>query len=293
MRFCNNIQQKGYPYQNKMETTNPKVYTFYGDGSTIIRWLCTSLLFSAIGSDGRSSRAVSPKYPAWPKILTLDIEDKQTFLHTNSFTHRHFYTQMLLHTGVLKQRSFYTHTGAFTHRRFYTQTSLDTGSVTHRHFPTQTFCHTEALIYRHSYTQTRLPTDAFTQRPFTHRGFYTQTLCAETLLHRRLWHTKAWHTDTCTHRCFYTQKVAFTHRHNYTQTLSHTDAFTHSRSDTRAPLLTDSWLALKHTETFTHRRFCIQMPLHAGSFTHRPFYTQTLLLYTKTLLPFLHRRFHT
>ena len=106
--------------QNKMETTNPKVYTFYGDGSTIIRWLCTSLLFSAIGSDGRSSRAVSPKYPALPKILTLDIQDRQTFLHTNSFTHRHFYTQMLLHTEVLKQRSFYTqaplHTDVFTHR---------------------------------------------------------------------------------------------------------------------------------------------------------------------------------
>ena len=111
-----------YIYLKKMETTNPKVYTFYGDGSTIIRWLCTSLLFSAIGSDGRSSRAVSPKYPALPKILTLDIQDRQTFLHTNtnSFTHRHFYTQMLLHTEVFKQRSFYTQaplqTDVFTHR---------------------------------------------------------------------------------------------------------------------------------------------------------------------------------
>ena len=106
------------PCENKMETTNPKVYTFYGDGSTIIRWLCTSLLFSAIGSDGRSSRAVSPKYPALPKILTLDIQDRQTFLHTNSFTHRHFYTQMLLHTEVFKQRSFYTQAplDVFTHR---------------------------------------------------------------------------------------------------------------------------------------------------------------------------------
>ena len=120
-----NLFQKGFKPptsingKNKMETTNPKVYTFYGDGSTIIRWLCTSLLFSAIGSDGRSSRAVSPKYPALPKILTLDIQDRQTFLHTNSFTHRHFYTQMLLHTEVLKQRSFYTqaplHTDVFTH----------------------------------------------------------------------------------------------------------------------------------------------------------------------------------
>ena len=82
------------PPKNKMETTNPKVYTFYGDRSTIIRWLCTSLLFSAIGSDG-CSRAVSPKYFffALPKRLTLEIQDRQTFLHTNSYTHRCFYTQ--------------------------------------------------------------------------------------------------------------------------------------------------------------------------------------------------------
>ena len=119
--------------KNKMETTNPKVYTFYGDGSTII-------IFSAIGSDGRS-RAVSPKYLALPKILTLEIQDRQTFLHTNSVTHRHFYTQMLLHTAVLKQRSFYTqaplHTDVFTHKPLYTQAPSHTDIFTHRRFVTQ------------------------------------------------------------------------------------------------------------------------------------------------------------
>ena len=56
-----------------------------------------------------------------------------------------------------------------------------------------------------------------------------------------------------------TMETRFLHKHFYTQTLLHTDAF-------------------------THRRF-----LHTGSFTHRDFYTQTLL-HTEA---FTHKRFHT
>ena len=45
-------------------------------------------------------------------------------LHTNSFTHKHFYTETLLHTEAFTHRHYYTqtllHTDAFTHRRFYT-----------------------------------------------------------------------------------------------------------------------------------------------------------------------------
>ena len=59
------------------------------------------------------------------------------------------------------------------------------------------------------------------------------------------------HTDTFTHRSFYTQKLlpteAFTHRGFYTQTPLHTDAFTHRRPYIQT---------LLHTDGFTHRRFC-------------------------------------
>ena len=168
-----------------METTNPKVYTFYGDGSTIIRWLCTSLLFSAIGSDGRSSRAVSPKYTALPKLLTLDIQDRQTFLHTNSFTHRHFYTQMFLTQMFLNK-------DPFTHRRLYTQTFLHTDLFRHRLRHTQTFSHTDVLSRRSFDTQTFLYTNSFAQRRFYTKTLYTQ----------RLLHTDALRRDTFTQRGF-------------------------------------------------------------------------------------------
>ena len=49
-----------------------------------------------------------------------------------------------------------------------------------------------------------------------------------------------------------------------------------------------------YTEAFTHRRFYTQTLLHTEPFTHRGFYTQTL--YTQTLLhtePFAHRSFYT
>ena len=68
-------------------------------------------------------------------------------LHTDTFTHRHFYTQTLLTKRLL-------HTGAFTHRSIYTQTLLHTKTFTHSH--------TEA---------------------FTHRGFDTQALYTQTLVH--------------------------------------------------------------------------------------------------------------
>ena len=128
----------------------------------------------------------------------------QMLLHTDAFTHRHFYTKTRLHTEAFTPRSLHTHTrkllhtDAFKHRHFYTQTLLDTNVFTHRRFYTQTRLHGNTLTHIHFYTQTLLHTDAFTQR-----SFYTQKLL---------------HTDT------------FTHRRFYTQTLSHTEAFTHRRS---------------------------------------------------------------
>ena len=170
----------------------------------------------------------------------------------NTFTHRHFYTQKLLHTEAFTHRSFYTEAithKAFTHRSFYIQTLLHTDVFTHRRFYTDTFTH------RHVYTQTLLHTDLFTHRSC----FYTQTL---------------WHTEAFTHRRFYTQALlhtnTFTHRRFYTQTLLHTEASTHKRFYTQTVL---------HTNTFTQKHFYTQTLLHTDGFTHKRFYTQSQIVF--------------
>ena len=56
--------------------------------------------------------------------------------HTDSFTHRHFYTQTPLHIDT------------FTHRLLYTQTLLHTDTFTHRSFYTQKLLHTNTFTYR-------------------------------------------------------------------------------------------------------------------------------------------------
>ena len=74
-------------------------------------------------------------------------------------------------------------------------------------------------------------------------------------------------------RSFYTETLLhtdpFTHRRFYTQTLLHTYVFTHGRFYTQT---------LLHTDAFTHRRFSTQTLLHTDAFTHTRthFYTQTL-----------------
>ena len=91
---------------------------------------------------------------------------------------------------------------------------------------------------------------------------------------------------------FYTQTLlhtdAFTHRRFYTQTLLHTDAFTHRRFYTQM---------LLHTETFTHRRFytLLRQLLHTEAFTHSEAFTDTFThrhFYTQTLYTDTHRRFY-
>ena len=168
----------------------------------------------------------------------------------NTFTHRRFYTQKLLHTEAFTHRSFYTETithKAFTHRSFYIQMLLHTDVFTHRRF------YTDTVTHRHVYTQTLLHTDLFTHRSY----FYTQTL---------------WHTEAFTHRRFYTQALlrtnTFTRKHFYTQTLLHADACAHRSFYTQT---------LLRRNTFTHRRFYTQMALHTSAFTHNHLYTQTLL----------------
>ena len=154
-------------------------------------------------------------------FTSFQMVHTHTLLHAETFTHkrfdtqtllhnRNFYTQTLLHTEAFTHRRFYTtetflHTDGFTHRRFYTQRLLHTEDFTHRSFYTQRLLHTEDCTHRSFYT------DAFYTNAFTHRSFYTQTPL---------------HTETCTQstqkllsRRFYTD--AFTHRSFHTQ---HTEA---------------------------------------------------------------------
>ena len=151
----------------------------------------------------------------------------ETLLHTESFTHKHFYTQTLF----TQRRFSCTHTDAFPHRDF-----------TRKHFNTQTL-YTQTLLHTYAFTCRCLFTDAHTlshTNAFTHRRFCTQT---QTLFH----------TDPFTHRRFYTQTLlhtyAFTHGRFYTQTLLHTGAFTHRRFYTQT---------LLHTDAFPHRPFYTQ-----------------------------------
>ena len=69
----------------------------------------------------------------------------------NTFTHRSFYTQTLLHTQ------------AFTHRSFYTQKLLHRGFYTQSFYP-QKLLHTEAFTYGSFYTQTLLQRHFYTQK---------------------------------------------------------------------------------------------------------------------------------
>ena len=99
-------------------------------------------------------------------------------------------------------------------------------------------------------------------------------------------------------RRFYTETLlhteSFTHKSFYTQTVLHTDASTRRRF--YAQMRFTHAHALSHTNAFTHRRVHTQTLLHTDAFTHRRFYTQTLLhadaFYTRRHA-FTHKRFYT
>ena len=118
---------------------------------------------------------------------------------------------------------------------------------------------------------------------------------------RRFYTETLLHTESFTHKHFYTQTLS--HRdvfHAHTQTHFHTETFTRKHFNTQTLLYTDSFTHIRfymqmpfyrRTHTFTHKRFYTQTLLHTDTdaFPHRPFYTQTLL-HTNT---FTHIRFYT
>ena len=89
--------------------------------------------------------------------IVLTQKQSKTFIHTNSFTNRRFYTKTKnIHTHILNHTHIHTHTllhkNLFTHRRL-----LHTDAFTHNGFDTQ------SLTHRHVYTQ-----KAFTHRRLRH-----------------------------------------------------------------------------------------------------------------------------
>ena len=106
---------------------------------------------------------------------------------------------------------------------------------------------------------------------------------------RRFYTETLLHTESFTHKHFYTQTLS--HRdvfHAHTQTHFHTETFTRKHFNTQTLLYTDTFTHIRfymqmpfyrRTHTFTHKRFYTQTLLHTDTdaFPHRPFYTQTLL----------------
>ena len=98
-------------------------------------------------------------------LLHTDLlAHRQTLLHTNPFTCRHFDTETFCHTeAAIHGRYLYLHrnnrlhSNTFAHRSFYTHTPIHT----------RTFLHTDPPPHRqkHSYTN-----------PFTHKHVDTKTL---------------------------------------------------------------------------------------------------------------------
>ena len=184
----------------------------------------------------------------WPESVEeqglLLLVWRRNFRNTKAFTHRHFYTDALLHTNTCTHKHLYTetllHTNPFTQRHFYTQKLLHTDTSTQMHFYTQTLVHANIFTPKHSDTQTRLHTNTF-----THRSFYTQTrLNRCNFTYNHFYTQTSLHRTTRTHKPVYTQRLlhteGFTHKtstqmHLYTQTLLHTNIFTQKRSYTQIP----------------------------------------------------------
>ena len=180
-------------------------------------------------------------------LYTQTLLHTETLLHIKPFwTQRLFDTQAPLHINRFIRTFTHNpllHTNTFTHRRFYTQTLSHTNTFTHKHSHTQTLLHTDPLTHTHNppftHTQTRLHTNHVANNyiqsllhtnAFTHQRFCTQTLCTETLYTQTLWHTNA-----LTHKRFYTKTLLHTNGSIHTNTFTHKRFYTQGGSVTTGP----------------------------------------------------------
>ena len=116
------------------------------------------------------------------EAFTQSSSYTQKRLHREGFIHRSFDKLQHLHKGLLHidaltQSSFHTHTQKFLHIA-----GLHTEHITQSRLSTQTL-HRAAFTQRRFYSYTGKPlhrekllhNTTFTQRPFRHRPFYTET----------------------------------------------------------------------------------------------------------------------
>ena len=162
------------------------------------------------------------------------------FLDTEAFTQGSFYTQQLLHReafthGIFLHAKAFTHRclyakklfyrekplrkAVFTHRRVYARKPLRAKAFTKSSFYTRALLHTDAFTHRSFHTRmlSRKPlrTDAFIQRTFAQRPFYTKTPLRREAL-----------TQTLLHRDAFTQRSLYTRQLGHGEEITHTQAFT-------------------------------------------------------------------
>ena len=175
---------------------------------------------------------------------------------------------------------------------------LRADTFTHSRFYTQTLLHTKAFTHRPSCTRTLLHADAF-----THRRFYAQT---QTPLHTGAECTEQLSTMLLPIACY----ISFCNGNSHTNCqkssvpscrggptlISFYYGILLAFSNFQAPSVAD----ILHADTFTHSRFYTQTLLHTKAFTRRPsVYTNTFThrcVYTHTLLctdSFTHTCFYT
>ena len=92
----------------------------------------------------------------------------EQLVHTEALTQKSLYTEKFLHTGAFAQENLCTgkllHTETFTHRSFVHREVLHRGAFTHRRVYTEKSLHRGAFAHRILYTQTRSHTGGFTNR---------------------------------------------------------------------------------------------------------------------------------
>jgi len=129
-----------------------------------------------------------------------------------------------------------------------------------------------ASVYTH--TASFLNIEAFTHNKLLHREAFT---------HSKLSRTASVYTQNTHAQCFYTW-LAFTHRNFYTETLLHTEKLLHTTSFYTEKLShTANHSKLSHTASVYTQNTCTQLFYTWQAFTHRNFYTETLL-HTEKLL---------
>ena len=193
-------------------------------------------------------------------------------LHTDVYTYRSFYAEMILrattpyaqvlYTGTLLCRSFYTQTGTSTHRCLYTALLLHRGVFTHMRLYagsllTQSILYTDKLLHKYFYAEMYLHTNTCIQRRFLRtdipkipQDIFTKRCFARILLHRD----------------------AFTHRRFWTRTLLGRGTFAWVRLDTRftggfKPFWTQAAIQ-SHLYVYTQIRL-----LQGDAFAHKCSYT--------------------